>query len=603
MAALMEKLAQTEEAEWEDIFEQLKPAGRAQLKADAAGALNASRDFDYLEDEAREEVVIRMMVTPREGWLALLRQILKEDAEEIAAQKESGSSASSESSLQEESSSSKAESSSQSEEEEEEEESSSSKSESSKPQSSKSESSSKPQSSSKPESSKPGSSQSEDEEDEDEDEYDDLGTLKVYNLAKGRTVTGSVYDIVSQVVQNEMGSFHEEALKAQAVAAYSYILHENNAGRTPNMRLSAPTTKVEKATREVLGEALYYKGKVAFTPFYATSAGATNSSADVWGGSYPYLVSVDSSVDENARNFEYQKTISVEKVRDLLEDYFSGIELQDDPEEWFEVLSYTDGGYNKKMKAGNKSTTGRVLRESVLSLRSAAFDWECDGEDFVFGDIGITRLFHDTRARQLFAPTHRVFKRDDKAFKRPRKGVFAKGACAPAHTDYGVGVCHDCVAQHINARGNDDIRVFGRPFRVKAGQNGNRVPFLIIFGRARTAHSRAHHAAIAARLHAIAVIHKRLADCKRDLVLYAAFFYFLVADDGNHFFSVRIHSKPPVRLLYYTHSLKKVPLLRKVFLDKRIRAVRARVVAELCAQNFQGGHGRRHVNHPFHHFL
>ena len=46
MAALMEKLAQTEEAEWEDIFEQLKPAGRAQLKADAAGALNASRDFD-----------------------------------------------------------------------------------------------------------------------------------------------------------------------------------------------------------------------------------------------------------------------------------------------------------------------------------------------------------------------------------------------------------------------------------------------------------------------------------------------------------------------------------------------------------------------------
>ena len=391
-AALMEKLAQTEEAEWEDIFEQLKPAGRAQLKADAAGALNASRDFDYLEDEAREEVVIRMMVTPREGWLALLRQILKEDAEEIAAQKESGSSASSESSLQEESSSSKAESSSQSEEEEEEEESSSSKSESSKPQSSKSESSSKPQSSSKPESSKPGSSQSEEEdeedEDEDEDEYDDLGTLKVYNLAKGRTVTGSVYDIVSQVVQNEMGSFHEEALKAQAVAAYSYILHENNAGRTPNMRLSAPTTKVEKATREVLGEALYYKGKVAFTPFYATSAGATNSSADVWGGSYPYLVSVDSSVDENARNFEYQKTISVEKVRDLLEDYFSGIELQDDPEEWFEVLSYTDGGYNKKMKAGNKSTTGRVLRESVLSLRSAAFDWECDGEDFVFTTYG-----------------------------------------------------------------------------------------------------------------------------------------------------------------------------------------------------------------------
>jgi len=387
-AALLEKLAVTDEAEWEDIFEQLKPAGRAQLKADAAGALNASRDFDYLEGDQREAVVTRMMVTLREDWLALLRQILKEDAEEIAAaQQQSSSSSSSAPSSSQEESSSKAESSVAEEEEEEEE--------SSRPESSaKPESSSKPESSksesAKPESSKPSSSESEeeDQEDQDEDEDSSLGTLRVYNLAKGRTVTGDVFDIVSQVVQNEMGSFHEEALKAQAVAAYSFILHENNAGRVPNMRLSAATSKVEKATRAVLGEGLYYKNKIAFTPFYATSAGATNSSADVWGGSYPYLVSVDSSVDEDARNYEYQKTISVDKVRDLLEDYFSNIELQEDPNDWFEVISYTDGGYNKKMKAGNKTTTGRVLRESVLSLRSAAFEWECDGEDFVFTTYG-----------------------------------------------------------------------------------------------------------------------------------------------------------------------------------------------------------------------
>ncbi len=376
MAALLEKLAETDEAEWEDIFEQLKPAARTQLKVDAASALDASRDFDYLEGEDRDAVVVRMMVTPREDWLALLRQVLKEDAEKIAAAKEESSSSASsglaESSSQAESSSaSESESLSQSSQEEEEESSSS--------QQPSSGSSSKP--SSKEES-------SEEEEDEDEDYEDDLGTVRIYNLANGRTVTGDVFDIVSQVVQNEMGSFHSEALKAQAVAAYSYILHENNAGRTPSLRLSAATSSVEKATRAVLGEALYYKGKPAFTPFYATSAGATNSSADVWGGSYPYLISVDSSVDENAKNYEYRKTISVDKVQDLLEDYFSNIKLEDDPEDWFEVLSYTDGGYNKKMRVGNKTTTGRVLRESVLSLRSAAFEWECDGEDFVFTTYG-----------------------------------------------------------------------------------------------------------------------------------------------------------------------------------------------------------------------
>ena len=210
----------------------------------------------------------------------------------------------------------------------------------------------------------------------------------MYNMASGKTVTASAFEIVSKVVQNEMGSFHSEALKAQAVAAYSYILHENNAGRTPSLRLSAATTAVEKATRAVLGEAVYYKNKVAFTPFFATSAGATNSSADVWGGSYPYLISVDSSVDERAKNFRYEKVMSESKVRKALESYYKGIELDDDPDEWFEVLSYTDGGYNQKMRVGNKTTTARILRESVLSLRSAAFEWEYDGEDFTFITYG-----------------------------------------------------------------------------------------------------------------------------------------------------------------------------------------------------------------------
>ncbi len=373
--ALMLTLAETEEAEWVDIFEQLKPVNRAQLKADANGALNGSRDFDYLEDEAREAVIIRMMVTPREDWLSLLRQILKEDADLIKEYKEESSSSSS-SAIEESSSSS--ESSSEEEESEEEESSEEESSSSQRPSSS---------------SSRPSSSEEEEEEEdyedeEDQDYDDDLGTIRIYNLATGRTVTGNVFDIVSQVVQNEMGSFHQEALKAQAVAAYSFILHENNAGRTPSLRLKAATSAVEKATKAVLGEYLAYNGKAAFTPFYATSAGATNSSADVWGGSYPYLVSVDSSVDENAKNFEVQKTISVDKVRDLLEDYFDDIELSDDPDDWFEVLSYTDGGYNKKMRAGDKTTTGRILRESVLSLRSAAFEWECDGEDFVFTTYG-----------------------------------------------------------------------------------------------------------------------------------------------------------------------------------------------------------------------
>lgn len=381
MALLMEKLAETDEAVWEDIFEQLKPANRTQLKVDAASALDASRDFDYLEGEARDTVVLRMMVTPRANWLALLRQVLKEDAEEIGQlRQESAASSGAAQSASQSESSLPAESTSASESAAE----------------SAAESSSAASSSGAASSSASSSKADRDEDEDDDDDYDDdydsgdLGTIRVYNLATGRTVTGDPFDIVSQVVQNEMGSFSTEALKAQAVAAYTYILNANNSGSTPSLRLSAATSAVEKATKAVLGEVLYYNNKPAFTPFFATSAGSTNSSADVWGGSYPYLIAVDSSVDENARNYEYTKTMTADKVESLLEDYFRGIELEDDPDEWFEVLSYTDGGYNKKMKVGNKTTTGRILRESVLSLRSAAFEWEYDeGSDkFTFTTYG-----------------------------------------------------------------------------------------------------------------------------------------------------------------------------------------------------------------------
>ena len=68
------------------------------------------------------------------------------------------------------------------------------------------------------------------------------------------------------------------------------------------------------AVEEVAGEAVYYKNKLAFTPFYATSAGVTIASEDVWGGSYPYLVSVDSEIDEMARNYEVSVKLSADAV-------------------------------------------------------------------------------------------------------------------------------------------------------------------------------------------------------------------------------------------------------------------------------------------------
>lgn len=224
----------------------------------------------------------------------------------------------------------------------------------------------------------------------------DVGTLTV--ISNGKRITDDAFDIIAGVVQNEVGSsFNEEAIKAQAVASYTYISQSIAAGSTPSVYTSSNvSSKVQQAVSDVLGEAIYYNGSLAFTPYHATSSGATTSSSSVWGGSYPYLVSVDSSVDRKVSGFEVRTTMPSEKVASLLESKL-GVYVDDDPSSWFEILSYTDGDYIDKMavcgetKSKSGSTiTGRLIRETVLNLRSANFDIEYDSssDKFTFTTYG-----------------------------------------------------------------------------------------------------------------------------------------------------------------------------------------------------------------------
>jgi SrtB family sortase len=222
----------------------------------------------------------------------------------------------------------------------------------------------------------------------------DAGELMV--TAGGKTVTGDALDIVSRIVQNEIGSgFHTEAIKAQAVAAYTFISFYNQSGSAPSVILAPSAgSKVTSAVESVLGEAVYYRGNIALTTYYATSAGQTASSRDVWGTAYSYLVSVDSPVDENVKTFKATKTFSYDQMRDIIDDTL-GISPDGEPEDWFEILGHLDGGYVGNVRvcgetetSGGRRITGRYLRESVFGLRSSCFEIEFDGDDFIFTTYG-----------------------------------------------------------------------------------------------------------------------------------------------------------------------------------------------------------------------
>ena len=209
----------------------------------------------------------------------------------------------------------------------------------------------------------------------------------------GKTVKGSAQNIVGRVVEAEMGaSFREEALKAQAVAAYTYIRYNNQKGTIPSLPAkSSVSAKVEDAVEQVIGEALYYQGEYINATYCASNAGNSVDSENVWGGYLPYLRSVESPGDTTLKAYGAVKRFSEEEIAQYIEDNLD-VDPYDysDPDEWFEDEEYINGRYVDSIRVCGKRLSGREAREELMefALPSAAFEVEYDDGEFIFTTYG-----------------------------------------------------------------------------------------------------------------------------------------------------------------------------------------------------------------------
>lgn len=217
---------------------------------------------------------------------------------------------------------------------------------------------------------------------------------EVFTAKYGGSVhTDDAFDLVCRIVNNEISaSFSDEAIRAQAVAAYSYVKYHNVNGLTPTVLVkSDPPQRIVDLVSSVWGKCCYYNGKVAQTVYMASSSGYTASSVNVWGGSVPYLVSVECPFDADGDpNYGKQTKFSESEIRSSLERYL-GITLSDNPENWLTVTGHIDGNYVSTVDVDGQATiTGRKLRESVLSynLKSASFDISYSDGYFIFTTYG-----------------------------------------------------------------------------------------------------------------------------------------------------------------------------------------------------------------------
>lgn len=220
-------------------------------------------------------------------------------------------------------------------------------------------------------------------------DYGETLTVK----ANGSVITLDAYSMVCKIVANEVSTrFNDEAIKAQAVAAYSYVKYNNLHGQYPDVLLANTVPdKIANCVSSVWGKTCYYNGEVALSCYSASSAGSTASSVNVWGGVRPYLVSVDCPFDAgNDPNYGLTMTMSESDVRYYLERYL-GTALSGSPENWLVVSSRIDGNYVGTVTIDNSYTvTGRQLRENVFGykIRSASFDISYSNGYFTFTTYG-----------------------------------------------------------------------------------------------------------------------------------------------------------------------------------------------------------------------
>ena len=203
----------------------------------------------------------------------------------------------------------------------------------------------------------------------------------------------------------------DEALKAQAIAAHSYALYcRDHAAEPASGWLSVDPVRrqgyltdavlrsywgtayeqnyarLSALVDEVLDEILYYENAPACASYFAISNGQTEASENVWGSALPYLISVDSSTDRSADNYEYTVTFSAEQVQQAL----AGLGISADlaaPEGWFGPAALTSAGYTKTVTVCGQTVSGTTLRRA-LGLRSTCFTVRYESGTFCFTTKG-----------------------------------------------------------------------------------------------------------------------------------------------------------------------------------------------------------------------
>lgn len=234
--------------------------------------------------------------------------------------------------------------------------------------------------------------------------------VAVYRFSKARIEKIPLEDYLIGVVASEMpAEFGEEALKAQALTARTYIVKQMLSKESPlglpkgaqvgdtqlnqvykskqelqniwGMDYSWRIKKIMAAVRATSGQILTYNGRPITATFFSTSNGYTENSEDYWSSSLPYLRSVASPWDQNSPMFSRQTVMSVTEFETKL-----GVHLGNGPTIGT-IMKRTAGKRVGKVNFNGKILTGKEIREK-LGLNSSDFSLVRRGSSIIMKTKG-----------------------------------------------------------------------------------------------------------------------------------------------------------------------------------------------------------------------
>jgi len=242
------------------------------------------------------------------------------------------------------------------------------------------------------------------------EDYEHL-RISVYLVKEKRIETMPIELYVRGVIAGEMPvEFELEALKAQAIAARTYIYRRLVSGERSGMngikadvtntiqhqvyipidellarwegkQKEANLAKLNKAVEETKGQIVTYAGEPIEAAFFSTSNGYTENASDYWSMDVPYLQSVASPWDKLIS--PRYKEVTTMKLSTLAEK----LGVKTNAVKSMRVLEVTEGKRIKMVTVGGKRLSGREVREK-LGLASSQFSWEIAGDEATITTYG-----------------------------------------------------------------------------------------------------------------------------------------------------------------------------------------------------------------------